>query len=189
MNLISPPEIEPLLFDDVVVHLRMGTAEIEAERSNIEALISVARIEAENYTGRALISQTWEMKLHCLAYPIRLPKQRVQSIESITYIDLDGNPQTLPADQYRLSGWDSNNLLPAYAVNWPSSRGDIDSVTVRWVVGYGDDGGDVPMPIRQWMLIRIGTLYIHREEVVTGSIVTPVKTLESLLHPYQVHEV
>jgi uncharacterized phiE125 gp8 family phage protein len=99
---------------------------------------------------------------------------------------VDGIEQTLAADQYRLTGWDNRELIPAYGVTWPAVRGDADCVTVRWVAGYGDEGEDVPTKIKQWMLIRLGTLFEHREEVIVGASVEPTPFIDNLLDKYRV---
>jgi len=180
------PEIEPVSYDQAVAQLGMTSAEADNHRLMIEALIVVARTEAEAATDRVLITQTWQASFDCLSTPLKLARQSVQSVASITYVDVDGATQTLAADQYRLTGWDNSEIIPAYGVTWPTPRGDADCVTVTWVAGYGDDVEDVPAPIRQWILVRLATLFEHREEVVAGTIVSPIKALDSLLSPYKV---
>jgi hypothetical protein len=49
--------------------------------------------------------------------------------------------------------------------------------------------GEVPRAIRNWMLIAAGTLYEHRESVVTGTIATELKFLDRLLDRYTVPRV
>jgi len=186
MKRIALPEIEPISYDQAVDQLGMTSADADNHRAMIEALIAVARTEAETETDRALITQTWQATFNCLSTPLKLARQSVQSVVSITYVDADGATQTLAEDQYRLTGWDSSEIIPAYGVTWPTPRGDVDCVTVTWVAGYGDDVDDVPPPIRQWLLVRLATLFEHREEVITGTIVARIPTIDSLLSPYKV---
>lgn len=185
-TLITAPEIEPVRVEEVALHLRLDDAQLSDEGDLIDALITAARTEAETITGRALITQTWSMTLDGWPSRIELPRQRVQSVVSITYVDTSGATQTLAANQYRLSGWDQREIIPAYGVTWPTVRGDDDCITVQWVAGYGDNADDVPRPLRQWMLMRIGTLYAHREEFITGSIISRMEFVDRLLDPYRV---
>lgn len=183
---IVQPNNQPLNIDDVVAHLRLSSGEASAQQPLLQSLIEVATEEAEHQLGRALITQTWRLTLDALPPVIMLPRQSVQSVESIKYLDTSGVQQTLPANMYQLTGWDNRAIIAAHGVTWPSVRGDVDCVEVRWVAGYGDAFDDVPMPIRQWMLIRIGTLYEHREEIITGTIVSNTPFIDRLLDRYRV---
>lgn len=175
-----------MTFDDAEMHLRLSLPESQAQAQLIQMLIDVATEEAERATGRALLTQTWQLSLSALRQPIELPRQPVRSIVSITYLDADGVEQTLAADQYQLSGWDDSEIIPAYGVTWPAVRGGAGCVSVRWVAGYGDNAEDIPAPIRQWILMRVATLYEHREEVVVGVPVARLPVFDGLLAPYRV---
>lgn len=180
------PATQPLNIDDVISHLRLSSGEASAQQPLLQSLIEVATEEAEHQLGRALITQTWRLTLDALTPVIILPRQAVQSVESIKYLDASGVQQTLPANMYQLTGWDNRVIIAAHGATWPSVRGDADCVEVRWVAGYGAAFDDVPMPIRQWMLIRIGTLYEHREEIITGTMVSNTPFVDRLLDRYRV---
>ena len=59
---IVDPEIEPLTLAEMRRHLRCYE-DTTSEDDDIEALIVAAREWVENYTGRALIDQTWRLML------------------------------------------------------------------------------------------------------------------------------
>src|ERR1035437_607104 len=60
---ITQPEIEPVLLADMKIHLRTF-ADDTSENTMIEGLIVAAREWVEDYTGRALIDQTWRLTMH-----------------------------------------------------------------------------------------------------------------------------
>lgn len=191
LQLITAPAVEPVLLAAAKLHLRVDHT---ADDDLITALITAAREGAEHMTGRALITQTWERVLD--AFPpggVDLGKPPVASITSITYIDAAGAEQVLDPADYTLdattpSGW----VLPSQALDvWPNTDDVANAVRVRFVAGYGADGAAVPAVIRQWMLVRIGTLYKMREEMVAGVSLTalPGQYVDRLLDPYRVWSV
>lgn len=57
---VSGPEIEPVTLDEMKRHLRAYDS-VSEEDADIEALITAAREWVEDYTGRALVDQTWRL--------------------------------------------------------------------------------------------------------------------------------
>ena len=91
----------------------------------IAALIVTARQQAEHRTGRALVTQQWRLGLDRFAddsLELTLPK--LQSVQSVTYLDADGVRQTLVSAEYDVvipTSW-SVLLLPAFGKTWPDCR-------------------------------------------------------------------
>src|SRR3990172_9406936 len=101
LALVTAPATEPVTRTEAKVHLRIESA-VTADDTLIDRLIIVARQLGEAHTGRAFITQTWDLKLD--AFPagrIRLPKAPLSSISSVTYLDTNGASQT----------WDSGDYL------------------------------------------------------------------------------
>ena len=59
------------------------------------------------------------------------------------------------------------------------------AIAVNYTAGYGAAGVSVPQGIISWMLLRIGMLYEHREQVADGQL-TPLPHVDGLLDPYRV---
>lgn len=176
LKLITAPLVKPLSLSDVGEHVR---ADLTLEGTLVELYISAITAKAENYTGRALISQVWELELDLFpctsafdkvgrAGAIKLPLSPVQSIESVKYLDADGVLQTLANTEYVLTGDDPSQLVPAYGKTWPATRTQPGAVVIQYTAGYGDTTADVPEAIRAWMMLNIATLYENRETVITG---------------------
>ena len=136
----------------------------------LNALIRTARVAAEGYTRRALVTQTWDLKLDYFPrWTINVPKPTLQSVTSITYVDTDGTTQTLAADQYLVDTSSTPaRITPAFGLVWPITRWQNNAVTVRFVAGYGLAAA-VPDGIKTWMLIRIKHLFDNPDAVVIGA--------------------
>ncbi|MBR8344656.1 head-tail connector protein [Burkholderia ambifaria] len=192
-----PPAIEPITLAAAKLHLRV---DISDDDSLITALIAAARQFAESLTGRSFVTQTWQLTLDYFPICIALERGVVQRINSITYRDMSGTIQTVafdaPASGIQRST-DGNivadltalpaRIAPAFGRIWPIPMPEIGAVTVNYTAGYGDDAA-VPEGIKRWMLLRIGSLYAFREEIVAErSIkVDPMPFFDLLLDPYRV---
>lgn len=108
-------------------------------------------------------------------WEISVPKPTLQSVTSITYVDTDGATQTLPPSAYLVdSKSEPGRITPAYGLVWPTTRWQTGAVTIRFVAGYADSAS-VPACIKQWMLVRLGTLWLNRAEIVVDARVTLVE--------------
>ena len=58
--------------------------------------------------------------------------------------------------------------------------------TVRIRCGYGAAASAVPQTLRDWMGIKVNTLFEHREEISVGTIVSEFKHVERMLDAYRV---
>lgn len=200
--LITDAALEPVTLQEAKNHLKID-ADMTEDDTLIVMLIGAARCYAEGFTGRALITQTWQgtldnfpgyvipgaalsvsSALRNVGSDIYLRKSPVKSITSVSYMDTDGNWQTMPAPDYVFdpSGI-VQRLSPAYGKSWPATRQQIANVRITFTAGYGAAASDVPENFRHWMLLRIGTLYANREEVaiMTRGKVDPLPFVDSLL--------
>jgi len=182
LKLINAPATEPVTLTEAKAHLRVDGS---ADDTLITALIVAARQAAEQITGRALITQTWDLMLDAFEPTIELPMPALQSVTSVKYLDSNGAEQTLASGNYKVDAVsEPGRIIPAYGLDWPATRDEINSVTVRFVAGYGAAAA-VPQPIKQWMLLKIGELYENREGTQTGT-VTAMPFVDALLHPYRI---
>lgn len=142
----------------------------------IEFLIGVATEQAEEITNRQLMRATYEMTMEILPERFELKKPPLGAVEKIEYIS-DGSDSYVLLDPsfYVVDG----TVEPAVVVkhrdmSYPAISWMPNAVRVTYSAGYAD-AASVPKSIKQWMLIRIATLYEHREEIVVGMSVTPVQ--------------
>lgn len=170
-RVIEPPALEPVTLEEAKNFLRV---DVNDDDSLIEMLIKAARKKAENYTGRAFITQTIEYGVSFIPYGhiIYLYYPPVQNIESIT---VDG--VAVPSDKYFLSG--DNALVTSLELQSKVP----DGVVIRYVAGYGDIPGDVPFDIREAILKLVAYSYENREQ---DGMPTGAKTALYMYRVYQI---
>lgn len=150
--------------------------------------IDAATTWVEEYTGRSLMTQTWQMSLP--AFPSRLWLPRSVPLASIThvkYYDTSNVLQTLSSSVYTVPAFAEPACLTlAYAQVWPSVYDRDDSVQVEYVTG-ATSADRVPAPLRQAVQLLVGHWYNQREDVTTnGSVAKQVPmAAEALCAPYR----
>jgi uncharacterized phiE125 gp8 family phage protein len=164
LNCSTLPTSEPITLEEVQLHLRVTDA---SEDDYINALIKSARMQAETYTNRQLMSATWDLYLDrfpCGLRPIELPRCPVTAVSSITYTDSDGATQTWSSANYTYDLYsEPARITLAYQATWPTARLITNSIRVRFTAGYAS-AALVPAPIKQAMLLMIEAMYKQRDD-------------------------
>lgn len=175
------PAVEPVGLAEAKLFLRLDTAD---EDAFVAACIVAARQACESFTGRALISQTWQLYLdQWPARDILLPRPPLQSVTAIKTYDGDGNATLVDPQSY----WVDAAALPGRVrrrgnAPWPLPGRTVAGIEVTFVAGYGDSWNEVPAALRQGILMTVGYFFDHRTAVVTA-LPTPVA---ALWQPYRV---
>jgi uncharacterized phiE125 gp8 family phage protein len=154
------------------------------------AWITAARQYVETFTHRALITQTWDLKLD--GFPsedIWIPRSPLVSVTSVSYVDTAGVTQTWAATNYSVeapAGPEAGpgRVIPNYGVSYPSTYGVPNCVTVRFVAGYGAAAA-VPAGIKAAMKLMIGHWWINREAVTLVNLAEVPLAAHSLLWPFK----
>lgn len=199
------PGLEPITTAEAKNYLRLD-ADLTQDDTLIAVLISAARAYAESYCNRSLILQGWQLLLDSFPSPqafgvpwgqpwsipanaIQLERGPVITLDSIKYRDMGGTLQTMAPGLYTLDASSPMpRVTPVFGAVWPVSLPQIGAVQVNYTAGYGAAATDVPAGIRQWLLLRVSTLYRNREEVaILGrGKVDPLPFVDCLLDPYRV---
>lgn len=186
IKLVTAPEKLPVTVAEAKAYARVEESSTE-EDALFSSLIQAAVTLAESYLNRYLITQTHDLTLDCFPSSdigvIYLPKSPVQSITSITYVDDNGATQTWGASNYLLDGkQEPARLTTAYNISYPSIREQLNSVTIRHVVGYGTEPSNVPETIRTAIKLLVNEMFNSRQQMVYGVSVAEVSvTAERLL--------
>lgn len=163
------PAVEPVSLDEAKVQCRIDSTFDDDE---ITGMIIAARIQAELNLNRYIITQTIDSYYDCFQSFFELPP--LQSVSSITYLDSNGDSQTLATSQYVV---DSKSIpariTPAYGISWPSTYDQTNAVTIQFVGGYGL-AADVPEVIKQWIKLQVTQYFENRNPVVIGASVAEV---------------
>jgi uncharacterized phiE125 gp8 family phage protein len=187
MRRTADPTIEPVTQAEAQLWCKQDD---DTDDDVFNSLIVGARDWVEQYTGRALIEQTWTQIIDW-RFPriITLPHPPLSSITSLGYTDSAGNAQTLTEDTDFIASTNQEPavLYEAWTKTWPSTRYVREAITVTYVAGYGDERSDVPDAFRIAMRQLILHWYDARSPVVIGTISKTLElTLTALLNPYKV---
>lgn len=188
IKLITPAETNPVTLVEAKKHLRVTD---DDDDDFIAAIITAATRHAEEFTGRAFIDQTWEITLD--EFPtneIELKKPPLIEVVSVKYDDGNGDEMTLDPSGYVVDGISE----PGWVVlsgNWPTTFDSINAVRVRFRAGYLDSGvspaeENVPLDIKQAIMLEVGTFYAQRETIRIGDSVVNLTAWEALLRPHRV---
>ncbi|KKN55343.1 hypothetical protein LCGC14_0583330 [marine sediment metagenome] len=172
-SVTSAPSDEPVVAADVVAHSQLPIP-TTAESTQITRMIQSARETVEDQLWISLITQTRVQTLS--DWPtdnrIELSFPPLQSVTSVTYLDTDGVRQTLSTSIYDVTTNEFKGLVTlAFDQVFPFNRGDIGSIEVTYVAGYGDAATDVPSTIQLALVQIVADWWEHREEHGTGTIV------------------
>jgi uncharacterized phiE125 gp8 family phage protein len=187
LSLVTAAASEPVTLDEAKRQIRR--TDVSDDDAYLEdTLIPAVRERAERETFRQLITATWDLKLDRFPWPedlspweqwrypqgvIKVPLPPLQSVTSISYVDGNGATQVWASSEYIVDAPAGpkaarGRITPVYGVSWPTTREQINAVTVRFVCGYGTSHTAVPPRLKMAMLVDLGTLYEHREDVIVG---------------------
>ena len=191
LTLIDGPSEEPVTRGEAKSHLGV---EHSNDDSMIDSLIEAARQACEVETGRQFCLARWEMRLD--AFPtsgtqrITVPRPPLWTVESIQYINSDGNLTTFGPTEYLVDkNSEPGRIKAAFDKSWPEARDEMGAVRVTFLAGYApyevgsptDYAHNVPKAIKQAILLTVGDLYMNRENVNIGNIVSDIPGTAKML--------
>lgn len=179
-RLKTAPATELLTVDELRAHARLADNEPEAQ---LESVITTARLQAEAFTNRAFITQTWTLtgdqwpedgRVHMRPAPF-------QSVSEVRVYDSDNVAAVQASTKY----WTRDETLVVDGVDDPGL--DATGIEIDVVAGYGDAVADVPEPIVQAVRMFAAHLVEAREAVdPEGAGQVEPFGFASLLAPYRV---
>lgn len=186
------PTVEPVTLEEQRTHSVIDD-DLTDDDELIEELIVTARLKLEELTGRAFCTQTRTFKLDhfpCGDAAIYLPRPPLISVTSIAYLDTAGVSQTLTVTtDYKVDATsEPARIVPAYGVSWPSTRDEIDAVTIVAQCGYGAAAA-VPKTLKLAVKLLAAYWYERRtaaEYLQGASIMEIPMGIKSLVEPYRV---
>jgi len=158
----TQPTIEPVTVDEVKLFGRIDTTE---EDTLIEGFISTARMAAEEYLGRAFISQTITTVLDYWPSQIfELPRPPLISVTEIMALDEDDDETEYDSDYYYVNtNAEPGQIIIKRGSTFPSNTDrDYSQFLIRSVHGYGTLASDVPYPIRNGIMLWANIIYSTR---------------------------
>lgn len=175
LRIVTPAAVEPVSLGEVKNHARVDETEDDAL---IDIMIPAARELVERFLDRQLITATLEITLdrfpggafsfggilHGQTGTIFLPRSPLDTVNSITFVDVSGSTDTVPLTDVII---DKNSeparITPKSGTVWATTELQINSVIVNYKAGYGAVGPDVPATIRMAIFMMVADMLEHRE--------------------------
>jgi uncharacterized phiE125 gp8 family phage protein len=155
---ITAPANEPLTLHESKHYLRIDH---ENDDALINHLIVTARMHAENWLRRSLISQTWKLGYDDgLPACVSLPMGPVRHINNITIVHKDAATTVVDSNRYHLNSAKTQLMLDSSITGF--------HIEISYDAGYGDSSDDLPAPVRQGMLCHMASLYENRGEDIVA---------------------
>lgn len=180
---VTQPVIEPVSLAEAKVQCRVDTEDSDVY---ITSLIAVARQYVEDMCDTTLVTSVWEVRYDLFpVWAIVLPRPPMAPRDvTVTYRRGDGVYGTLSSADGDFQV-DANvipgRIYPQWARSWPATRGDENSVTVRYTAGYGDDVRSAPPVAKHLVLMLVAHWYDSRQLAVTGGQVNVPYAFRTLL--------
>ncbi len=166
---------EPLTLAEAKSHLRITHS---SEDDYITSLVQASRLQVERDSWRAIVRGSRVVTLDDFppgSDPIYLPSPPLVSVESVAYLDSNGNEQSV--EGFRVDATHEPGLIvPAYGESWPETRAGVGAVTITFTAGYAD--GEVPEDIRHVIRLKLSELYEGRSPAVSERRTTYDRMLE-----------
>ena len=159
----AEPSVEPLTLAEALVQMK-ETSDSGGEIDTLALrLIRTARRACEERIERTLIATPWRLTLDAFPDAIELRQPPILAVQSVQFMDADGNLQTLDPLDYRLDKVsEPGYLVPARGKAWPAVLDEINAVTIDYTAGYGEGADKVPEPLRHWIAVAVTHLYQER---------------------------
>ena len=160
----SAPSTEPVTLAETKLHIRVDHIEMDAA---ITAWIAAAREAAEIFSGKQFVDATYVYKLDGFPHSawfdsrILLPRTPLDSVSSVTYLDTNGDSQTLATSVYEVD----TSSLPGrirlkFNQTWPNTQLHPEVVTITFIAGYGA-ASVVPESIKTAIKMIVDDIYNH----------------------------
>lgn len=188
LEVITAPAFYPVTLSEAKRWLRIDDSDTNHD-ADVTMLIAAMTAYAENRTLRSFVPRTYRLNLdswlyECGPYGMRIPLHYPPLIvvDSVTYLDTSGARLALDTALYDVyTTTEPAYLMQAYASLWPTARMWPSSIQVTYRAGYtaspaseADIQAMIPANLKLWMQTRIATLFENREQVIVGTIVTPM---------------
>lgn len=184
MRCTADASFEPVTLQDAKDFCRVDH---DADDTLLTSMITVARQYAERQTGRVLRASTWQWTVEGVLMPYHKLAVQNAPCSALTALTVDGTAVDSSLYEFVPSGNGANeapllaHLMPLEG--FPEATGKtVLTLSCGWALA------DIPEAIKQWMKVRVATMYEQRETFVVGSNVKELSFnfIDGLLDPFRV---
>jgi len=157
ISLVSPPARLAVLLPEVRDFLKISH---EDEDALIISYIRAATVACEQFTGRKLIGQQWQMLLNDWGSgEIQIALSPVLSIDKVEVWTAGVFQEIVPTDYLLDRAGFQARILPRTGYSWPDPERDVDGIRITLSAGFGPDHNAVPDDIRLGLLHWVASAY------------------------------
>ncbi|MEJ0062406.1 MAG: head-tail connector protein [Alphaproteobacteria bacterium] len=166
LELAAAPAAEPVTLAEIKSHARIETSADDALLTNF---IAAARQWTEQFTGRAMMTQSWRLWLD--AWPMRedrciqwveLPRAPLQAVSEVRLYKRDGSFDTWSGANYQVdAAAQPGRLALPYDQAWPGTSRAVQAIRIDFTAGYAS-AALVPEPIKAAIRQLAAHWYEHR---------------------------
>lgn len=183
LRIVTAPTVEPVTLAEVRLQMGKNQTTDTTRDTIITARIKAARLAAEAFTRRALITQTWDLYADCFEETHDLMAD-LQTVTFVKYTDEAGVVQTMATTDYQVDTI-SHRVVRGYNLCWPLTRRVPNAVQIRHVSGYGL-AVSVPEDIKEAIKFTVGHWEKFQSGIEGGVTMTRIPfAVEHLLGPYR----
>lgn len=189
-QIVSTPLVYPVTLIEAKEQLRLNALNTAFD-TLIDGFIETATSEAEKFTRRRFLNQTWDVFADKFPkeHYFQLPFGSLNSVVHFKYKDVYGvetiiNPTSYIEDNI------GSRLVLAYEEEWPSNVElyPVNPIEIRFSCGYLLPS-EVPQAIKDAIRIKISDLFINANDTILSNMlfISRLNSFERLLWPYKVH--
>lgn len=181
--LVTGPSGDVVTLAEAKTHLRVTHSN---DDTYITALLSSVITNIESESNLKILTQTWKQVLDDFpcGNQVKFMLDPVSSVTSVTYVDENGDTQTMSVSDYQFVSWRRPQRLyrGEDLSDWPTTKvGRMGSVQITFVVGYANAAA-VPEPIKQAIKVELADMYWKRLPAEKKPLLT---SSERLIQPYR----
>ena len=177
--MLEKPKFTAVSLEEAKKHLDVVGFDDDDEQ--ITGLILAATEHLEKTLGLTLCKTKYRQDFMDFRDATELSVAPVNEIEAIKCVKVDGNEFLLPTSQYSLVKT-RDGIFIHYNGELPVLAKRIDAVQVTFYAGFAKE--DVPASLKAAILLHVGSLYEHREDL---SVAKPIETdaYKALIWPWR----
>ena len=179
---ITGPATYPVTYEEV---LRQCVIDNDTDFELLNEYIKRATdlIDGPYGIGVVMVSQVWEMALDSIPSVIKIPIYPILSVDSIKYIDSNGDEQTVDSTVYRVDDYSNPPVIcEEYGQSWPSHRNILNGIKIRFTAGFQSVPGD----LKQALCMIISHWYENRETASNKSFFDTPFGAQAIMEKYRV---
>ena len=204
-TLVTAPLAEPVSATAVKDQLELDVADTSKD-TQIELYITASRETVEEYSGLALITQTWKLTIDHWpndrqqwwsgvrqgsidellqsgrASQVFLPRYPLQTVVAINADDVAVTvAEVFTVDTQQKPG----RLVVKRSATWPTVLDNANGIDIEYTAGYGASASDVPAALRLAIIQMAAYMFEHRGDCDTSSAMK-MSGAQSMVNAYKV---